>query len=625
MGRPCQMARLTDGMFSVKPTNQIECERNYYAGSTTDLRCVSMSIYLHQTFMFFVPEWHRVPSYDQLSNLLSTGHHDIANLSLLSSQSRPSSSKPGSSSRSHSRARLSEAAPDITNLPTPFFNKTNPMQFLDIMKGVSARIDENAGVRPRKEFSLGAASSSSRSRKRTRGLSFGGTSELQAGKSTRGIFKKGRVDELRTSGTLTRDEGKGKGRAMSDDEGLDSEVRGRGLQACSSLPDIHFRSDLKRSLSSKDVSFMDVNDKADDIDAEHISRSVVSSSSNLGHGYPDAPFARTFNQAEMPPPPFPYDSSTRKQRQTAADPPRQQSNAAPTPTPLAVSRHSNSINKPQTSSPPPQPPTNYSIKQRKPDAIPKLHPLLYHKLATTKVSPPSIATSTPQTQPQLQPQPKHLSTPIPVSEVVNLKPTPSPFTPLLSNTPPSRPPPLGMRRNRTFPSRTSSSSSSSVQQSSSLTGSGCNLPQRQRGFKPPLLSLSQPQAETQPRTHDLSRVKANTNAIVVEPGSTIGTSKKVSSQNSPEASCTTTNTKMALRSSTSSSESFQSTPPATSSAPSCSHSHSSDASDCSRLNKCHHELTERVTPEPPEGDTDSSFGDLSFDMDALEETMRMYD
>jgi hypothetical protein len=162
-----------------------------------------MFTYLHQSFMFFFPEWQRgVSSYDQLSS-----HHDTASSSLLSSHSRPSSSKPSSFSRSHPRTRPSEAAPDITNLPIPFFNKTNPMQFLDIMKGVSARLDENAGVRPRKEHNLGAApSSSSRSKKRTRGLSFGGKSELQAGKATCGIRKKGRVDELRTSGTLTLDE-----------------------------------------------------------------------------------------------------------------------------------------------------------------------------------------------------------------------------------------------------------------------------------------------------------------------------------------------------------------------------------------------------------------------------------
>ena len=492
------------------------------------------------------------------------------------------------------------------------------MQFVDIMKGVSARLDENVGVRPRKD--LGASSSSSQTKKRTRGLSLGGTSELQTGKASRGL-KKGRVDELRISGTSTRNEGKGKGRAMSEDEGLDSEVRGRGLQARSSLPDIPFRSDLKRSLSPKDVS-----DKDDDMDAEHVSRSAVTSSSNHGHGYPETSFPRSFNQTEMPPPPLPYDSSTHKQRQPAEDPPRQPSNALSTPTPLAVSRHSNSINKPQISYPPTQqPPTNYSIKQRKPDAIPKLHPLLNNKPSTTKISSSSMATSTSQAQPQ----PQHHSTPIPVSEGVNLKPPPSPFAPLFTSTPSSRPPPLGMRRNRTFPSRTSSSSSLSVQQeSSSLTGSGGHLPQRQKGFKPPLLSLSQPQAETQPRTHNFSRVKANT--IVVEPGSTIATRKKASSQNSQEASSTTTNTSMALRSSTSSSESsasFQSTPPAAaSSAPSRSHSHSSDAaSDCSRLNKCNQGMAEHVAPEPLDGDTDSSFGDMSFDMDALEETMRMYD
>ena len=483
------------------------------------------------------------------------------------------------------------------------------------MKGVSARLDENAGVRPRKDLNPGAASSSSRTKKRTRGLSFGGTSELQAGKSSRGTPKKGRVDELPTS---IRDESKGKGRATSEDESLDPEVKGRSLQAHSSLPDMHSRSDLKRSLSSKDVSFMEVDDKDDDIDAEHNSRSAVSSSSKDGD-------ARTLSQTQMPPPPIPNDSFTNKQRQPAADPPS-------TLSPLVVSRHSNSVSKPQTSYPlPQQPQTNNSIKQRKPDAIPKMHPLLCHKPAvTTKVSASSKATSTRQCQ--LQPQPQHLSTPIPVSEGVNLKPPPSQFMPLFSSTPSSRPPPLGMRRNHTFPSRTSSTSS--VRQESSLTGSRGQLPRqlphRQKGFKPPLLSLSQPQAGTQPRTRDPPRVKANANNVIaVEPGSTIATSKKASSQNSPEAvSFNPTNTSTALQSSTSSSsDSSASFHSATSSAPSHSQFHSlDDAPDCSRLNKCNQGMAEHdVAPEPPEGDTDSSFGDMSFDMDALEETMKMYD
>ena len=558
-------------------------------------------------FIYFsYPEWQRVSSYDQLSSLLSAGHHDTASSSLLSSHSRPSSSKPSSFSRSHSRTRLSEAAPDITNLPIPsFFNKTNPMQFLDIMKGVSARLDENAGVRPRKDLNSGAAfSSSSQTRKRTRGLSFGGTTELQSGKTGRGTLKKGRIDELRT-----RDEGKGKERAASEDEGLDSEVRGRGLQAHSSLPDMHSRSDLKRNLSSKGVDFMDVDNKDDDIDAPHVWQSAVSPSSD-DDGYP-----RTVSQTEMPPPPLPF---AHKQRHpAAADPP-------PTLTPLADSQHSNSINKPQTLYlPPQQPPTNYPIKQRKPDAVPKMHPLLSHKPVTTKVSSSPKMTSTPQAQPQ----PQHLFTPKPMSEGVNLKPTSSPCMPLFSSTSSSRPPPLGMRRNHTFPSRTPSSSS--VRQDSSLTSSCGQIPHRQKGFKPPLLSLSQPQAGTQSQTRDPPRVKADTdnNVIVVEPGtSTIATIKKeASSQNLSEAP--SSNTSMVLQSSTSSfSDSSASFHSATSSVSSHPQSHSQDDTpDCSRLDDCNLGMTEHVAPGPPDGDTDSSFGDMSFDMDALEETMKMYD
>ena len=164
---------------------------------------------------------------------------------------------------------------------------------MDILKGVSARLDENASVRPRKEYSPGNdAYSSSRAKKRTRGVSLGGASELQVGRATRGIVKKGRVDELRTTGTVTWNDGKGKGR---EDESLDSEVRERGLQGHSSLPDISSRSDLKRSLSSKDMCFMDAED-----DSMQPSYSAVPSSSSN----PDTSFNRTLSQIKMPPPPF---------------------------------------------------------------------------------------------------------------------------------------------------------------------------------------------------------------------------------------------------------------------------------------------------------------------------------
>lgn len=575
----------------------------------------------------FVPGWQRVSSYDQASSANSTGRHDTtSNSSLLSSHSRPSSSKPSSSSRPHSRARLSEArapAPDITNLSNPLFNKTNPMQFLDIMKGVSARLDENAGVRPRKEFNPGSGPSSSRAKKRTRGVSLGGASESQAGKATHGMVKKGRVDEIRTSDTLTWDEGRERGRAMSEDEALDSEMRGRGLQTHSSLPDMPCRSDLRRA--SKDVSFMDVDERDDDaMVVEDSSRSAVSLSSN--HGYPDTrPFARTRSQTEMPPPPlFACDSFVHKQRQPAADPSHQQSNAQSTSTPLAVSRYSNSMNKPQTSHPPPQQPQiNHSVKQRKPNAIPKLHPLLYQKPATTRVSSSSTATSAPQVRPQ------HHPAPIPVSDGLDLKPPPSSITPMFSSTPSSRPPPLGMRRNHTFPSRTSSSLAVQQESSSSLTGG--QLPQRQ-GFKSPLLSLSQPQPQAQ--TYSLSQPKANANIIVVESDSTMATSRKVSlSSTDNHGFNTVAHTSTALRSSSSSldsSTSFRSTPPTTSSASSCSHSHSSNSSGYSSSKKSNQGMAQQpqelvVLPEPLDGDADSSFGDMSFDMDALEETMKMYD
>ena len=426
---------------------------------------------------------------------------------------------------------------------------------------------------------------------------------LQVERATRGIVKKGRVDELRTTGTVTWNDGKGKGR---EDESLDSEVRERGLQGHSSLPDISSRSDLKRSLSSKDMCFMDAED-----DSMQPSYSAVPSSSSN----PDTSFNRTLSQIKMPPPPFSSNSFVHKQCQPAVDPPHQQSNPSSISTLLTA-------DEPQTSYLPSQQPSiHHSIKPRKPDLIPKLHPLLHHKPATTtKVSSsPSAA----QAQPQLAP--------IPVSK--DVKSDPSSFTPMLSSTPSSRPPPLGMRRNHTLPSRT-------VQQESSSCGS--QLPRRQKGFKPPLLSLSQPQTQTKTQMQGLPQVKTNSNVtdVAVKSGRTIPTNRTKSSTREEASSfiafeTTTTNTSTTiLRSSSSfsnsSTTSCQSTPPppnTTSPVSSSSHPCSSDDSFSSKKNAdpTQQQVVVAIIPEPVDGDGDSSFGDMSFDMDALEETMKMYD
>ena len=220
----------------------------------------------------YILGWQRVSSYDQISSLRSTSHHvTTSNPYLLLDNLLDLI--PVLVCQKHER--LLQTLPMIFRFPCSI---KPTLSILDIMKGVSARLDENAGVRPRKELNPGG-SSCSRAKKRTRGVSLGGTSELQAASAT-GIVKKGRVDELRTSDTLTWDEGKGDGRATSEDGNLDSEVKGRSLQAHSSLPEIPSRSDLKRSLSSRDVSFMDVDNKDDDMDVEIASASAISSSSN---------------------------------------------------------------------------------------------------------------------------------------------------------------------------------------------------------------------------------------------------------------------------------------------------------------------------------------------------------
>ncbi|KAF8154795.1 hypothetical protein B0H34DRAFT_717890 [Crassisporium funariophilum] len=544
-------------------------------------------------------------SYEQIPNFptasTSTSTYNTSSYAS-SNNSRASSSKYPPSSRlpPHSRSRHAETrarTPELTNLDLsiPLLNKTNPMQFLDIMKGVSARLDENAGVRP-------SGSRVARTKRRVRGVSLGGASTVQSlggGRIKGGIVKKGRVDELRVSDALTwdatSDEDRGKGRADAEERNA-LEV----LQGHTSLPDIPPRLATGNSSPQPgDDSFMDV-----DIEV------------SLKEQWTKPSFMRTRSQAEMPPPPLPLpapNTNTLVDRplplpQHHSHHPQQkppitlteyhESQPIPTRRPLATSA---SV-------------ANQQNKARKPAPIPRLHPLLQHKpagraSASSSVSIPQhqpLPQIQPQTQyrnqpqPQPQPNPHPPFIPKPASTTVALPPS---STPLFSSTPSSRPPALGMRRTHTFPSRTTTASN---QDSSSTV----NLPNRQKGFKPPLLSASQPQPQSRSQ-QQLGMAPSQSHDEQQKVKALYGAGGQESKPaRSPPGGSSGSATSSGMNSSRGSS-----------SASSASRQKDSDTHELDSSGS----QSPRCLPEPLDGDADSSFGDMSFDMDALEETMRKYD
>ncbi|KAF8908152.1 hypothetical protein CPB84DRAFT_1767428 [Gymnopilus junonius] len=230
----------------------------------------------------------------------------------------------------------------------------------------------------------------------------------------------------------------------------------------------------------------------------------------------------------------------------------------------------------------------------------------------------------------------------------------------------SRPPPLGMRRTHTYPS--------SIQ-----TG---ELPKKQKGFKPPLLSASQPQAQSQSsQMHSRVPIEKGSDAGTTVTSGVSGIAKQQPGHSfhlrppnfciihsplflSYNVGATSSNsaTSHAYSSSSSKNSNLPQNKPSTAS------SHTTMTISAQRQQPApskfapapqavtpaassipqHHPrlpvpqaprpapaparpasppLPPESLPEPADGDPDSSFGDVDmpFDMDALEETMKQYD
>ena len=504
--------------------------------------------------------WQRHASFDQIPGFSSLSTKD--NLSSSGSSIRPSSkplSSKGSSSRPTSgRARhLGMATPDLTkyelNKTMPFLDEANPSQFFDILKGVSARLDESAGVSKKDAFSPLRSMKTSKTRKRARPASLGSTSDA----------KRGRVGSLKaTEGDSSRITEKGKGKALSAEVESPSEIS------------------FLSTGYSRDDSSMDVEE----------SRGVVSA---------------TYSQAEMPPPPAPPTKHPGPIKEGL--PP-----AEFKVTPRALQHESFSRDHGRIDS-----------KPRKPAPVPKLHPLLLQPQAPQALSSNS-QTSILSPKPQLPLSNRPPDNRTIISQTAPFHDTTRPSGPPSSNPGPissqSRLPALGMRRTNTFPSR-----------STAISTSG-GLPTRQKGFKPPLLSSSQ-QQNTIKEERFISKVpplEVNGNKFRNQQ-SVASVKQETIAKTMPLHAAADREAKIYMRapagsngSSTSSdSHSLGSSTSSRYTSPPRIELRSANASQaCAQV---HAPPVSPVLPEPSDTDPDSSFGDMSFDLDALEETMRMYD
>lgn len=400
------------------------------------------------------------------------------------------------------------------------------------MKGVSARVDENAGVG--KKDGPGLAETTAKvGKKRPRTVSFGNVTEPKRGRLKENILING---------------DKGKGRASYQNR--DGSEESQSLQGHHSMSNVYLLQDASQE------------------SAEYRGIGVLTDANDLEGPLP------TLSQTKMPPPP------------------------APLRPPLCFKRNSAHLSYCSTDK---QTAVEKNLGHTKPDPIPKLHPLLLSKSPGSS-SPYSDSRSNPK--PSVGPwehQSKansgfHANGQHVVPTTVN--PAPLATNPAIA-VKSSRPPVLGMRRTHTYPCRSFNNKS---------------LPVKQKGFKPPLMSSSQPQSLSQQSQGTGLNINpepaANPTAFRKQSGNKMGllASQAPTCSNSPT-------------------DSFHLTPPSCTSSTSLFDSpvplrqHAADVREVAIAPRSAAGfLTDFVN-----GDSDSSFGDTSFDLDALEETMRMYD
>ncbi|KAF4610281.1 hypothetical protein D9613_010493 [Agrocybe pediades] len=547
-----------------------------------------------------------------------------------SQKKRPSSSRPSRPRHSDSSLRASSLGLDTDNQdsasPLPFFDKTDPSQFMALLKGVSARLDGSVRARP---SSSGATARPPRKRPRV-------TSPVETSRDAELLsagVKKSRT-ELEDSGVREREIriDKGKGRAEYED------VSAASYGTRTIEPFVSSRDESHTASTSKSAGFASHTDIDMEGDGED-------DTSTLGGPRKRPPPQRTMSQLKMPPPPVPLPKRHGAGSTSNADSSR----------PIHSSSSSSRNHPPHSSSQPTK-----EVPPRKLEPVPKLHPLLVQQQQKqrqphTNVSTPpaprpaavpcspasaSLANklksytnsqkrSTPPVT-SMSPIPKPLFQPVAQHPQEGAAGAPPSSTPSFSQSF-SRLPPLGMRRAHTLPS----------------TGTS-GLPTKQKGFRPPLLSSSQPQPTSSSQSYKpaaMSNVVASTTKAPTTNSSrpshhprqgSAGSEKHAGPPSSSHQGGLSSSGSSSHRSHNPSSSFSTSSSSATTRASSVSSIGSPvvpaklGTSAAATTHKSATATTTTISsspslPEPLDGDGDSSFDDISFDMDALEETMKMYD
>lgn len=409
--------------------------------------------------------------------------------------------------RTKSRPRFGRySEPDIRSpLQAPdldIFNADDSSRFLDLVKTVAERVDENAGFRAAKKESFSGM------KRKIRDTNSINAVDARARRSRLAVTAKDEARVGRTKGLHKEDSG-----TEPEHESNSSDSLNPGLLRLSS-------SSFTSSTSSSSLHSINT---CVHMDVEVADTSMtMSACSRMDMDELDI---STTSHAHLDP--FP------KQRTIEyANSPSSSSAADPTP---------------DTRSPTSANPTV---------SVPRLHPLLSQQHPPPRALPPQPAQ-----------QPPHVS----ILTQAMQRPSASQMSAM------TRPPALGMRRTHSMIA-------------TSLTANA-PLPTRQKAFKPPLRPQTRPHLQTQsqlrpPQSQSLHPAIRNVEKDKMHPVKTeSGTSHWGQG------------------------------------------GHNKEAPDYrpSTLSKANRSSTEAEPDSNPDADADSSFGDMSFDIDALEETMRMYD
>ncbi|PPR01003.1 hypothetical protein CVT24_000584 [Panaeolus cyanescens] len=371
------------------------------------------------------------------------------------------------------------------------------------------------------------------------------------------------------------------GRAINADGRLPSAAvkgKGRAVDVGNSMEGVEYLARAGPSSNGKRAAFaMDDNDSMINVDNDQrMQRPDISSEAITS-------FPRTSSQTQMPPP----------MELPRKHPPADQTSRNHD---MAFAAH-----------PPVLPPTQHkpvfgSVKAEdkslRQSPIPKLHPLLQKPAPLTNQG---ISSSNSVSYLDKRVSNTNLSRGVANSRSSNNEISPPSSTPALSSTPSSRPPVLGMRRTHTLPLRGSATANQKG-----------GFSTRPKAFKPPLLSSQASASNYSSQTNTLPRDSQHEKPRTFTPSPSSGSSNSSSLSGQTQSS-----------SNSSGAISTPSTFPLPATQNSKSEIHSKKIPQDGFI--VHPIPKTPPLPEPTDGDPDSSFGNMSFDLDALEETMKLYD